>query len=106
LEYCGEPGRLRSLTRAPRPDILQRLDVRLPHQNAVSYASPDVRTRDMAIVPGTRTGCPYGVATSRPHGGANRAGARGDHPGHSHGEATRVREGFWNTAASLADCGA
>jgi len=75
LEYRGDPGRLRSLTRAPRPDILQRLDVRLPHQKAVSYASPDVRARDMAIVPGTRTGCPYGVATSRPHGGANRAGA-------------------------------
>jgi hypothetical protein len=38
---------------------------------------------------------------------AGRACPRhGDRPGHPHGEATRVREGFWNTAASLADCGA
>jgi hypothetical protein len=40
LESRGEPGLLRPrLAPMPWPDIPQRLDVRLPHQEAFFYAS-------------------------------------------------------------------
>jgi hypothetical protein len=36
--------------------------VRLPQQNAVSYASLDNPAVEREIIPGIRTGCRYGIA--------------------------------------------
>lgn len=66
LGYGGEPGQLWRRAPAPGPGVPTRLDVRLPHQDAL----PMLLWIALAI---TRKGRPYGIA---------RAPwvARGDHP--------------------------
>ena len=78
LGYGGEPGQLWRRAPAPGPGVPTRLDVRLPHQDAL----PMLLWIALAI---TRKGRPYGIA---------RAAGR------------RAFGGCWGTAASLASCGA